>query len=194
MASVFNTAPLDATGDSSVIIRDAIEDDMPEIQSIYAYEVYHGLATFELSPPTVGEMCARRKNVLAMGLPYLTAELDGKVVGYCYAATYRPRLAYRFTIEDSVYVAKDMFRKKIGSQLLSELLSRCVNGPWRQMIAVIGDSANAGSIALHKSMGFKMIGTHNNVGFKLGRWVDTVMMQRELGMGGGTLPDKDEWM
>jgi len=173
---------------SPVVIRDCAESDMAAVQAIYARHVLHGLATFEEIPPSAQELAGRRLNVLAQGLPYLAAELDGSVVGYCYASAYRPRPAYRFTVEDSVYVAEGLAGRGIGSALLAALIARCEAGPWRQMIAVIGDSANAGSIGLHRHMGFAMVGVLPCVGFKLGRWVDSVLMQRALGPGGSTLP------
>jgi L-amino acid N-acyltransferase YncA len=173
----------------AVLVRDATEQDMAAIQAIYAREVLHGLATFEEVPPTTDVLLARRAGVLDLGLPYLAAELDGRVVGYSYATAYRPRPAYRHTIEDSVYVAAGMQGRGIGRVLLAALIARCEAGPWRQMVAVIGDSGNAGSIALHRQHGFRLVGTFQAVGFKLGRWVDTVLMQRALGPGSETLPD-----
>ena len=174
---------------STVVVRDAGEADMAAIQAIYAHHVLHGLATFEETPPPVEEMLRRRAGVLAAGLPYLAAELEGKVLGYAYATAYRPRPAYRFSIEDSVYVAEGLAGKGIGSALLGALIARCERGPWRQMLAVIGNSGNEGSIALHRRMGFAHAGTFTSVGFKLGRWVDTVLMQRPLGAGDATLPE-----
>jgi L-amino acid N-acyltransferase YncA len=176
-------------GTQAVVVRDAREQDMAAIQAIYAHEVLHGSASFEEVPPTADAMLARRAAVLELGLPYLAAELEGRVVGYSYATAYRPRPAYRYTIEDSVYVAQGMQGRGIGRALLASLIARCERGPWRQMIAVIGDSGNAGSIALHRQQGFRLVGTFEAVGFKLGRWVDTVHMQRPLGAGGDTLPD-----
>lgn len=170
------------------LIRDATEADMPAIQAVYAHHVLHGLATFEEVPPSVAEMAERRAAVLKAGLPYLAAELDGRVVGYAYATAYRPRPAYRFTIEDSVYVAHGLDGRGIGSALLGALIDRCEQGPWRQMLAVIGNSGNAGSIALHRRCGFEPVGTLRSAGFKLGRWVDTVLMQRALGDGDRSAP------
>jgi len=175
-------------GSQAVIVRDTTEADMPTIQTIYAQQVLHGLATFEEVPPTADELLSRRKSVLGVGLPYLTAELKGQVVGYSYATAYRPRPAYRNTIEDSVYVAEGMQGRGVGGALLTALISRCEAGPWRQMIAVIGDSNNTGSIALHERFGFRMVGTLDATGFKLGRWIDTVLMQRALGAGRGSAP------
>lgn len=172
----------------SLIIRDAVEADMAAIQAIYAHHVLHGLATFEEVPPTVEDLDARRLAILAAGLPYLVAEDAGQVVGYCYAGIYRPRAAYRYTIEDSIYVANDQTGRGVGLALLGELIRRCEAGPWRQMLAVIGDSGNAGSIALHRRCGFEMAGTLRSVGFKLGRWVDSVIMQRALGEGDRNAP------
>lgn len=167
----------------ALIVRDANVEDMPAIQAIYAQEVSHGLASFEEVPPTAEELLTRRDGILNFGLPYLAAELNGRVVGYSYATVYRPRAAYRNTIEDSIYVAEGMQGRGVGRTLLTALISRCETGPWCQMIAVIGDSGNRGSIALHERLGFRRVGTLDAVGFKLGRCVDTVLMQRALGAG-----------
>jgi phosphinothricin acetyltransferase len=171
-----------------VLLRDAAEADMPAIQALYAHHVLHGIATFEEVPPSVAEMTERWAAVLKAGLPYLAAELDGRVLGYAYATAYRPRPAYRFTVEDSVYVAQGLDGRGIGGALLQALIERCERGPWRQMLAVIGNSGNAGSIALHRRLGFEAVGTLRSVGFKHGRWVDTVLMQRALGAGDGSAP------
>jgi L-amino acid N-acyltransferase YncA len=165
-----------------------LEADMAAVQAIYAKHVLHGLATFEEVPPSLAEMSERRKAVIELGLPYLVAELNGKVVGYSYATTYRPRPAYRYTVENSVYIEDGLGGRGIGTALLGRLIARCDAGPWRQMIAVIGDSANDGSIALHRSLGFRTMCTLPAVGFKFGRWVDSVLMQRPLGAGAQTLP------
>ena len=171
-----------------VLVRDARAQDMEAIQAIYAHHVLTGLASFEEVPPTLEEMRARRAAVLAAGLPYLAAESVGVVVGYSYATAYRPRRAYRFTVEDSVYVAEGFGGRGLGSALLGGLIARCEAGPWRQMIAVIGNSGNEGSIALHRRHGFEHAGVLRDVGFKFGRWVDTVLMQRPLGAGAASLP------
>ena len=171
-----------------ILVRDAAAADMPAIQAIYAHHVLHGLATFEEVPPPVAEMAERRAAVLQAGLPYLSAEIDGAVVGYAYATAYRPRPAYRHTIEDSIYVAHGLGGRGIGSALLQALIARCELGAWRQMLAVIGNSGNTGSIALHRRLGFESTGTLHAVGFKLGRWVDTVLMQRALGDGDRSVP------
>jgi L-amino acid N-acyltransferase YncA len=169
-------------------VRDADDADLAAVQAIYAHHVLHGLATFEEIPPSVEELAARRASVRQLGLPYLVAETAGRVVGYAYATSYRPRPAYRFTIEDSIYIADGLSRRGIGAALLGALIARCEAGPWRQMIAIIGNSENAASIALHRRHGFAMVGTLASAGFKLGRWVDTVIMQRALGPGHTTLP------
>lgn len=173
---------------TAVEIRDAREGDMRFVQEIYAHHVLQGLASFEEEAPSVAEMIGRRESVLALGLPYLVAELDGRIVGYSYASLYRPRPAYRHTIEDSVYVRDGFAGNGVGRELLRDLIKRCESGPWRQMLAVIGDSANAGSIGLHGSQGFRQIGRLDAVGFKFGRWVDSILMQRPLGRGSLSLP------
>lgn len=172
----------------AVTIRPATEADLPAITAIYDREVRHGTATFELTPPDLVEMTGRFQALTDAGFPYLAAQLDGKVIGYAYAGPYRPRPAYRFTVENSVYLAPQVHRQGIGRQLLQRLIDECTTRNYRQMIAVIGDSANAGSIGLHSQAGFQMIGTHPNVGFKFGRWLDTVMMQRALGDGASSTP------
>jgi L-amino acid N-acyltransferase YncA len=176
---------------AAVVVRDARDTDLAAIQAIYAHHVLHGLATFEEVPPSADELAARRAAVVARGLPYLVAETGGEVVGYSYATAYRPRPAYRFAIEDSVYVADGLGGRGIGAALLAALIARCDAGPWRQMIAIIGDSGNTGSIALHRRLGFERVGTLRSVGWKLGRWVDTVLMQRALGPGGMVAPGSD---
>jgi L-amino acid N-acyltransferase YncA len=173
---------------ADVTVRDATDADMAAVQRIYAFYVSHGLGTFEEIPPSVEELKARREVVLRLGLPYLIAELDGDVVGYAYAGTYRPRPAYRYTVEDSVYIADGSRGYGVGTSLLSTLIQRCEPGPWRQMIAVIGDSQNTASIALHRRCGFRDVGTFTAVGYKLGRWVDTMLMQRALGRGADVPP------
>lgn len=172
----------------AILVRDARDADMSAVMSIYARHVLTGLASFEEVPPSLEEMQSRRANVLQLGLPYLVAELEGRVVGYSYATSYRTRPAYRYTIEDSVYVEDGLNGRGIGTELLAELITRCERGPWRQMLAVIGDSNNAGSIALHRRMGFTPAGNLVSVGFKLARWVDSVFMQRALGAGDSTKP------
>lgn len=160
------------------------------ITAIYDQAVRFGTATFELTPPDLPEMTRRFEALTGAGFPYLAAAVDGAVAGYAYAGPYRPRPAYRFTVENSVYLDPAIHRRGIGTALLDELIGQCERRGFRQMIAVIGDSANAGSIALHRRCGFAMIGTHPAVGFKFGRWLDTVMMQRALGSGRDTVPDE----
>jgi phosphinothricin acetyltransferase len=179
----------DAASDAArAVVRDATEADMAAIQRIYEHYVLNSASSFEEVPPTTEQLMARREDVLRLGLPYILAEIDGTIVGYSYATAYRTRSAYRYTIENSVYVAQGMGGRGIGRLLLSALIDRCGDGRWRQMVAVIGNSENAASIALHRSLGFQPVGTLRNVGFKFGRWVDTVLMQRELGPGTGAPP------
>jgi len=174
---------------SSPEIRSATEADLPAITEIYAQAVLHGTATFELIPPDLPEMTRRYRALMEGGFPYFVADLDGDVAGYAYAGPYRPRPAYRFTVENSIYLKPAIHRRGIGLKLMQRLLSECEARGYRQMIAVIGDSANAGSIGVHAKCGFQMIGTHPNVGLKFGRWLDTVMMQLALGKGATTLPN-----
>jgi len=181
-------AGLSSAVSPAITIRDAAEPDIASIQAIYAHHVLHGLASFEEEPPSGDELLARRAAVLQLGLPYLVAGAEGRIVGYSYATPYRARPAYRHSIEDSVYVADGLGGRGIGAALLGALIARCETGPWRQMLAVIGDSRNEGSIALHRRFGFQPAGTLRAVGFKLGAWVDTVLMQRELGPGDRTPP------
>ena len=173
---------------SAAEIRPATAADLPSVTGIYEHAVLYGTATFELIAPDLAEMTRRFDALKHGGFPYFVAVLDGRVIGYAYAGPYRPRPAYRFTVENSVYLQPDIHRRGIGLQLLQRLIGESEARGYRQMIAVIGDSANAGSIGVHTKCGFAMIGTHPNVGFKFGRWLDTVMMQRELGDGGETLP------
>jgi L-amino acid N-acyltransferase YncA len=173
---------------SSHEIRPATEADLPFVTKIYAHAVLHGTATFELTPPDLAEMTRRYRVLMDGAFPYLVAVLDGIVVGYAYAGAYRPRPAYRFTVENSIYLDPAIHRRGIGMKLMRRLIDDCETRGYRQMIAVIGDSANAGSIGLHCACGFQMIGTHPNVGLKFGRWLDTVMMQLALGEGATTIP------
>jgi phosphinothricin acetyltransferase len=173
---------------TSIVVRPSRDDDVPRIAAIYAYHVLTGLASFETVPPNAAEIARRRDDVLARGLPYLVAEADGAVLGYAYAAPYRARTAYRSTLEDSVYVDKDCVGRGAGRSLLVRLVEECGARGYRQLIAVIGDSANRPSIALHEACGFAHVGLLPAVGFKLGRWVDSVLMQRALGEGDRTPP------
>ena len=161
-------------------VRDATEADLAAIQAIYAHHVLTGTGTFEEAAPTTDEIAARRAAVLEADLPYLVADVDGAVAGFAYATRYHRRPAYRYTVEDSVYIAEGLGGRGIGKALLTELVTRCEAGPWQQMLAIVGDSGNAGSIALHRSLGFEPVGTLRSVGFKFGGWLDTVLMQRPL--------------
>jgi phosphinothricin acetyltransferase len=169
-------------------VRPAALQDLPAIQAIYAHHVLHGLASFEEAPPPVEEMRRRFEEVTRSGLPYLVAEEAGEVLGYGYCTLYRTRSAYRYTLEDSVYVREGMQGKGIGKALLGELIARCAALNYRQIVAVIGDSANAASIGLHASLGFVRAGNLRSTGYKFGRWVDSVLMQLPLGEGDGTKP------
>jgi L-amino acid N-acyltransferase YncA len=173
---------------TTVEIRPATEADLPAITAIYEHAVLRGTATFELVPPDLAEMRRRFDALITGGFPYLVASLDGRVVGYAYAGAYRPRPAYRFTVENSIYLDPSIHRRGIGLKLMQRLIVESTARGYRQMIAVIGDSANAGSIGVHTKCGFQMIGTHANVGLKFGRWLDIVMMQLALGEGAGTIP------
>jgi phosphinothricin acetyltransferase len=175
-----------------VSVRDCHEADMPAVTSIYAHHVLHGTASFETEPPSTEEMCRRRADVLAKGLPYLVADRQGDIVGYSYAGTYRPRAAYRDTVENSVYLRADSAGWGIGRSLLQALLRECEARDLRQVIAVIGDSANIASISLHERCGFRRVGVLYDVGWKHGRWLDSVLMQHSLGRGNGTPPHRRE--
>ncbi len=170
-----------------VIIRPAVPSDIGAITRIYADAILHGSASFEIKPPDEAEMLHRQTTLLNNGYPYFAAEIEG-VAGYAYAGPYRARPAYKWSVEDSVYVAPDLHRKGIGALLLHALVAASAQRGYRQMIAVIGDSAQIGSIALHERAGFNHIGTLRSVGFKHGKWLDTVLMQRALGEGDTTEP------
>jgi L-amino acid N-acyltransferase YncA len=181
--------PMPAPADRlPLLIRDSLVSDLPAIQHLYAHHVLTGTASFELEPPTEAQLAERRADVLARGLPHLVAEREGELLGFAYATLYRPRPAYRHTVEDSVYVRHDSAGQGIGGQLLATVVTRCTAGGWRQMLAVVGDSTNAASLALHARQGFRPAGTLRSVGFKLGDWRDTILMQRELGEGDRAAP------
>ena len=169
-------------------VRAATQGDLAAIQSIYAHHVLHGLATFEEVAPDMQETRQRHQDITSRGLPYLVAVERGEVLGYGYCAPYRARSAYRYALEDSVYIKDGHLGKGIGSRILGELvrISECLG--YRQVIAVIGDNANTGSIALHARLGFLRVGTLRSSGYKFGRWVDSVLMQRPLGPGDGAPP------
>jgi phosphinothricin acetyltransferase len=173
---------------AGIDVRDSADGDLDAIQAIYAHHVEHGLGSFEETPPGRDELADRRRAILAKGLPYLAAEADGRLLGYAYAGPFRPRSAYRFSVEDSIYVAPGAAGRGIGRMLLEALIARATLWGARQMVAVIGDSANAASIGLHKALGFRMVGRFDAIGFKRGRWVDSVMMQLPLGDGSASAP------
>jgi L-amino acid N-acyltransferase YncA len=174
--------------DTPPIIRTARADDLPKIQAIYAHYVGTSLSSFEIAPPDVAEMTKRFETIQARGFPYLVAEVEGMVAGYAYAGTYRARAAYDYTVEDSVYVSPAHLRRGLGHALLKALIEACSKAGYRRMVAVIGDSANTGSINLHRALGFTDAGVLPSAGFKFGRWIDSVRMQRPLGEGDTTPP------
>jgi L-amino acid N-acyltransferase YncA len=173
---------------TDVTIRAVTLADIPCITRIYAYAVMHGTATFELEPPDEAEMARRMTALLEGGFPYLVAEIGGVLVGYAYAGHYRTRPAYRFTVEDSIYIDPHAQRRGVGRALLARLIQECERRGFRQMIAVIGDSVQLASIEVHRALGFRPSGNLENVGFKFGRWLDSVLMQRDLGPGATTKP------
>jgi L-amino acid N-acyltransferase YncA len=173
---------------SPVLIRPSLDADLPSITAIYAHAVQYATGTFELDIPDLAEMTSRRAAVLEKNCPWLVAEVAGQVLGYAYAQPFRPRQAYRFTLEDSIYMHHEARGLGLGRLLLAELLARCQALGARQMLAVIGDSANVASVALHRSQGFVPVGTFKDVGHKLGQWRDVVLMQRALGPGGHAAP------
>ena len=169
-------------------IREAAIEDIPTITAIYRHHVLHGTASFEETPPDEVEIGNRFGAIRDKGMPYLVAIRGDLVVGYCYASAYRPRTAYRHTVENSIYVAHDCVGQGVGSLLMSALIARCEAGPWRQMVAAIGDSENTASITLHERHGFTAAGTFRKVGYKFDRWLDSVLMQRPLGDDKPVLP------
>lgn len=175
-------------GAEDIQIRSASTADASVIAAIYGHHVLHGFGTFEEEPPAVGGIESRLAAVLNEGLPYLVAASGGRVLGFAYAAPFRPRAAYRYTVEDSIYVAPDFVGRGVGVALLSAVIAACERLGKRQMIAVIGDSGNAASIGLHAALGFIRSGVGHAVGFKHGRWVDIVWMQRALNGGESTAP------
>ena len=174
----------------ALLIRPSAPSDLPAITAIYAHAVLHGTGTFELDPPDGAEMARRRDDVLDKGLPWLVAQAGDQVLGYAYANHFRPRKAYRFCLEDSIYLHADARGQGVGRLLLAELVGRCEAAGARQMLAVIGDAANAGSIGVHAALGFEHTGVLKAAGWKFDRWLDVVLMQRALG-GGDSLPAAD---
>lgn len=177
-----------AAGSPAFLVRPAAAADAPALAAIYAVEVLSHTATFELVPPDAAEMERRRADILAGGFPYLVAADGSDILGYAYAGPYRLRPAYRYTLEDSIYVAESARRRGVGGALLGALIDRCAALGFRQLIAAIGDSANAPSIRLHAAAGFAMAGCLKAVGWKHGRWLDVVLMQRALGFGAAAPP------
>ena len=177
----------------SPALRAATPADLAAVTAIYDRAVRHGTASFELAPPDASEMARRRQALVDAGYPYLVAEIDGVIAGYAYAGPYRARPAYRWSVEDSIYVAPRLHRRGVGAALLGRLIADAEQSGFRQMIAVIGDSSQAPSIALHRAAGFRAIGTIENVGFKFGRWLDSVLMQRALGPGATKPPEGGEY-
>jgi L-amino acid N-acyltransferase YncA len=171
------------------LIRPSTEHDLPAITRVYAHHVLHGTGTFETTPPSLEEMTARRADVLSKGLPWLVVEEAGEVLGYAYGNWFKPRPAYRFSVEDSIYLAPEAAGQGLGRALLAELLATLERSGIRKVMAVIGDSANAGSIGVHKALGFEQVGVVPSCGWKLGRWLDIVMMQRAIGEGDRTPPE-----
>ena len=169
-----------------LLIRPSQDADLPAIQAIYAHAVLQGTGTFETEAPDLAEMDRRRAEVLSRALPYLVAVRGDEVLGYAYANYFRPRLAYRFCVEDSIYLAPAAQSQGIGRLLLAELIARCERAGARQMLAVIGDSQNQGSIGVHRALGFEPTGLLKSSGWKFGRWLDVVLMQRQLGQGDHT--------
>jgi phosphinothricin acetyltransferase len=174
-----------------LLIRPSHDQDTPHITSIYAHHVLHGTGTFETEAPSVADMTARRADVLAKGLPYLVAEQDGLVVGFAYGNWFKPRPAYRYSVEDSIYLAPDLHRRGLGRALLAELLARFEAVGVRKVMAIIGDSANAGSVGVHRALGFTLVGVVESCGWKFGAWRDIVIMQKTLGAG-DTQPPADD--
>jgi phosphinothricin acetyltransferase len=175
-----------------VIIRPSQDADVPAIAAIYRHHVLHGVASFEEIPPELDEAARRRREVVGHGLPYLVAERSGRILGYCYAAPYRSRSAYRFTLEDSIYIDQAEVGRGLGRALLTSLLDRCAQLGYRQMVAVIGGSDTWPSLRLHAAVGFARIGVLPAVGFKFGSWVDIVLMQRALGLGASMVPEQPD--
>ncbi|HEV2334748.1 MAG TPA: GNAT family N-acetyltransferase [Stellaceae bacterium] len=175
--------------DEAPLIRPSRDEDVGAIAAIYGYHVMHGVASFEEVVPTVDEIARRRTEIVSRGLPYLVAERDRRVVGYCYAGLFRPRAAYRYTLEDSIYVDAAEVGRGIGRALLEPLLLRASELGYRQMVAVVGGRETIPSIRLHEALGFSHAGILPAVGFKFGRWIDIVLMQRALGPGATSLPD-----
>jgi L-amino acid N-acyltransferase YncA len=170
-------------------LRPSTDADVPSITAIYAHHVLHGTGTFETTPPTEQDMTTRRLDVLARGLPYLVAEQGGRVLGFAYCQWFKPRPAYRYSAEDSIYLHPDAAGQGLGKKLLAELVHQAETAGVRKLIAVIGDSGNAGSIGVHRSLGFHKVGVIASCGWKFGRWLDIVLMEKAIGAGDSTPPE-----
>ena len=173
---------------TALLIRPSSAADVPALTAIYTHHVLNGTGTFELEAPDEAEMAKRHEDLLAKGLPWLVAERGGQVLGYAYANHFKPRRAYRFCLEDSIYIAPSAQGQGLGRMLLAELMARCEAAGTRQMIAIIGDSANLGSIGVHRTLGFEHVGTMKAAGWKFERWLDVVVMQKSLGLGASAVP------
>jgi L-amino acid N-acyltransferase YncA len=171
-------------------IRDVKDEDLPSIQIIYAEEVLHGVSSWEEVPPNLTEIIKRRDTIVSAGFPYRVAVRHGKVIGYSHASAYRSRSGYRFTVENSIYISKTERRCGSGKLLLSDIIKICTAQGYRQMIAVVGDSENAMSIDFHRKMGFKHTGSIKAIGYKFGRWMDSVLLQLPLGDSNKSHPKK----
>src|ERR1700722_1403617 len=176
--------------DRELLIRPSRDDDVAAIAAIYRHHVLHGIASFEEEPPSVAEMARRRAELVTRGLPDCVAERRGRVVGYCYAGPYRARRGYRFSLEDSIYIDPAEIGRGIGRALLAQIIERSAELGYRQMVAVIGGSETLSSIRLHATLGFTHVGVLRGIGFKFGRWIDSVLMQRALSAGDGGLPEE----
>ena len=174
-----------------LLIRPSRDSDMAALTAVYAHHVLHGTGTFETEPPGVPEMSARRADVLSKGLPYLVAELDGELAGFAYGNWFKPRPAYRYSVEDSIYLAPGLQRQGLGRALLAELLARFEAAGIRKVMAIVGDSANAGSVGLHLALGFAQVGVIEDCGWKFGAWRDIVILQKTLGEGSATPPQQE---
>ena len=172
------------------LIRPSSDADLPAITAIYAYHVLHGTGSFETEPPSVADMMARRADVLSKGLPYLVVEQDGKIAGFAYGNWFKPRPAYRYSVEDSIYMAPELQGKGLGRALLAELMARFEAVGIRKVMAIVGDSANTGSVGIHLALGFTQVGIVDSCGWKFGAWRDIVIMQKTLGLGNTQPPNE----
>ena len=172
------------------LIRPSSDADLPAITAIYAHHVLHGTGSFETEPPSVADMTTRRADVLSKGLPYLVVEQDGKIAGFAYGNWFKPRPAYRYSVEDSIYMAPELQGKGLGRALLAELMARFEAVGIRKVMAIVGDSANTGSVGIHLALGFTQVGIVDSCGWKFGAWRDIVIMQKTLGLGDTQPPDE----